>query len=382
MDIIAPIDRHTPVNASQVERWLGPEAFARLQQGTKNWYGPPIAVAGIPGRVYAGRDGTFTGKINVGGFASAQDKYHEVMRRIQRSIRLSAAKQQYQMNAGFASLGDLISEATTGAKRRAYYFAKTTTSVTTAARHCSHWSIAGVPGTGATAAAAPGGTAPTDATAGAHPFTNPSGGDTQHFVSAAFAAGAQMNLLLYDRIFAVTKTASSTATEAVTGVPTRYVSSTVGAYDYAGGNFCMVEVRATLGATVHSWTVCQYTDQDNNAAATFTTMVGVSGSVANTLDHAAGEQWFLGLASGDTGIRALTQMQNNASVTGTADFALGHPIVFIPCMVANAVCSVDGINTAFSLERIFDDAALATMDIFRPAAAASLFSGQAITVAG
>ncbi|WP_311965189.1 hypothetical protein, partial [Acinetobacter baumannii] len=56
-------------------------------------------------------------------------------------------------------------------------------------------------------------------------FDNPSSG-TLHLIGADFSASVANNaVMLYDRIFDVAKTMNSTATEAVTGVPTRYQST-------------------------------------------------------------------------------------------------------------------------------------------------------------
>ena len=113
---------------------------------------------------------------------------------------------------------------------------------------------------------------------------------------------------------------ASTATEAVTGVPTRYQSTTPGAHDYAGNNFLMIECRTALPATAHNWTTCTYTDQDGNTGATLPSVTGNSSNIINRLDQPVGT-WFCPLASGDSGIKNLTQMQCSASVaSGAIDF--------------------------------------------------------------
>ena len=40
-------------HSGQLERWLGTEAINTLSEKMANWYGPPIAVAGVPGRMLA-----------------------------------------------------------------------------------------------------------------------------------------------------------------------------------------------------------------------------------------------------------------------------------------------------------------------------------------
>jgi hypothetical protein len=239
-----------------------------------------------------------------------------------------------------------------------------------------------MPAAAANASNAPDGDAPTKATLGALYFNNVSP-DTLHFVTGNTTASVIANtLLLYDRIFQVNKTMASTATEAVTGVPTRYQNTTPGAADFAGGNFLFVEVGGTaLAATAHNWTVCLYTDEGGNSS-TLPSLTGNSGAIVRRLDHPA-RQWFAPLANGDYGVKELDQMQCSASVaTGVINFVIGHPLAFMSHPVANMVCVLDGINTAFNLVRIFDNAALAFLEVCKPATGATTYSGIITLVSG
>jgi len=344
-----------------------------------NWYGPPIPVSNVPGRIYAVRGGDFVGSIKGGYFGNAVDFW---VSRIRRVAQLAARRQLSTLNAGFASLSDLISEATAGSKRREFQFQKNgSTGVVNVTN--SLWGLGATPPAGNNASNAPGGDVPTDATLGAFLFSNPTGGDTQHFTSGfPLASVAGNTLLLYDRLFQVNKTMNSTATEAVTGVPTRYQSQTSSNPDYIGGNFLFVEVGGTaLAATAHNWTVCTYTDQ-GGASSTLPSLTGNSGAIVRRLDHPAA-QWFAPLENGDVGVKALTQMQCSALVaTGVVNFVIGHPIAWMPCPIANLVCVADGINTAFNLSRVFDDAALALLEVCKSATTATSYTGSFTTVAG
>ena len=92
---------------------------------------------------------------------------------------------------------------------------------------------------------------------------------------------------------------------------------------------------------------------------------------------------FITLPSGDTGIKNLTQMQCSAAVaTGAIDFTIGHPIAFMPCGIANFVCEKDGLTTSISLERIFDDACLAFLEICKGATTATTYTGTFTTLRG
>lgn len=370
-------------HSDRLERWLGADAVANISvamRGIKpeyQWHGPPIGVAQTPGRVYATRDGDFVGPIKAGQFGNIWDFYE---RRWRRASRQWSREQRGTLNAiGFSSWSDLVAKATSGGQRDFQFQKAGTTGVVSATN--TLWFVGNQPPAGAAAAAAPGGTIPTDATTGAFLFDNPAVGNSQHFVSGFPLATVTGNtLLLYDRLFSVTKTMNSTATEAVTGVPTRYQNNTIGNDDYAGGNFLMIECRTALPATAHNWTVCTYTDQDGNTGATLPSVTGNSSNIVNRLDQPAGT-WFCPLASGDTGIDSLTQMQCSALVaSGAIDFTIGHPIAWMSCPLVNTLFPSDGLNSAFNLARIFDDAALAFLEVMKSATGATTYGGSFTTV--
>ena len=366
-------------HSDRLERWLGPEAVAHVSAAMRDWYGPPIALHGVPGNVMAAKGGDFIGRITRGSEASALDRLAEieVQERRRRWARMARAKRAL---GAIASYDEAIA-AGFGTGRREFSFLKSGTTGVVASTN-TLWFVGSQPAAGAAAAAAPGGTVPTDATTGSFPFDNPSSG-TQHFVFGHPIANVAANtLLLYDRIFSVTKTMNSTATEAVTGVPTRYQSTTQGADDSAEGNFLFIECRTVLPATAHNWTTCLYEDQSGNTGATLPSVTGNSSNIVNRLDQPAGS-WFCPLASGDTGIQDLEQMQCSAAVaTGAIDFTIGHPIAFMPCGIANFVCEKDGLTTSFNLARIFDDACLAFLEICKPATTATTYTGTFVTLRG
>jgi len=373
--------RHT--HSDRLERWLGADKVAQLSAAMCNrdakWYGKPIAVHGVPGLVYATKDGDFIGAIDAGYEVSAIDRAEDIIRRHHRMQRARMARVRRQSGA-IGSLDQALA-AYFGGGNRTFSFNKAGTTGVVGATN-TLWFVGSQPAAGSAAAAAPGGTVPTDATTGSWGFDNPSSG-TQHFVFGNPVASVAANtLLLYDRLFSVTKTMNSTTTEAVSGTPTRYQSATTSAADYAGNNFLMIECRTALAATAHNWTVCTYTDQDGNTGATLPSVTGNSGNIINRLDQPAGT-WFCPLASGDTGIKNLTQMQCSAAVaTGAIDFTIGHPIAFMPCGIANFVCEKDGLTTSISLERIFDDACLAFLEICKSATTATTYTGTFTTLRG
>lgn len=367
-------------HAGQLERWLGREVVEDLSKSMANWYGPPIAVAGVPGKVFAHAGGDFRGRIASGKFSTGLCMAEDWLRRLPRALSRSARKQAHVANAGFASLSDLITEGTTGGKRREWWFKKDGTTGVVACAN-SLWRCGNLPAAGAAAAAAPGGTVPDKTTTGALANFDNVSTDTRHFVSAwAIADASPRNLMLYDRLFAVAKTMSDTNTEAVTGVPTRYQSTTATDPDSACGNFLFIECGTQLSGTSHNWTVCTYKDQ-GNADSTLPSLTGNSGNIINRLDHPA-SNWFAPLAAGDVGIKALTQMQCSASVSGNVDFVIGHPLVVLPIQVTALACVTDGVNTAFNLVRIFDDACLAFLEMPRSSTGSTFYNGSITTVAG
>lgn len=370
--------KNLSTHAGRLERWLGKEKVEMFSASMKDWYGPPIPIAGVPGNVWAHKGGDFRGVIGSGQFTNLVD--FSVMR-LKRAWRDATKRAILQQNAGFASLSDMISEVTAGKRREFAFFKQIGAGTGFAFSSC--WRVGAQPPVGSAPAAAGAGTAFDDSSTGGFPFTNPTSGDTQHFVTGyGFSNLALSNLLLYDLLFGVAKTMASTGTEAVTGVPTRYQSQTSTDQDYIGGNFLFIQVGGTaLANTAHNWTVCLYKDQGGNSS-TLPSSTGVAANVVDRLDTATAQQWFCPLETGDVGIKALTQMQCSASVaTGVIWFMIGHPIAWFTMPVALTQTVMDGVSTAFNLARIFDDACLAFLSCSSSSSAQN-YNGQFITVAG
>ena len=383
--------KHT--HSDRLERWLGADKVAAISAHFKDFYWP-VPVHGVPGNVRVMPGGDFTGEINGGAFLSASDGAATVLKKI-RSAAESRARRNNRLGVladliraedarilsvgAFASV-DAVIAAYTGGKGQTMVFAKTGVASNAMGNSNDLWTRAGMPVAGAAGSAAPGGVAPTSGTAGNLGFKNLGAANSGHYLNWSLGASVINNsLLLYDRLFAVVKTMNSTGTEAVTGVPTRYQSGTAGNNDYIGGNFCFPANPTTvLAATGHNWTVCQYTDQDSGTSNSFPSVAGVSACVVGGIDLAAGQgSWFMPLASGDIGVKALTQMQCSAAVaTGTIDFVIGHPIAVNACPVANIACLDDGLYTSLNLTSILDGACLSFIELPKPATTATTYSGN------
>jgi hypothetical protein len=361
-------------HAQQLERWFGAEQIANISKSMEKWYGPPIPVWGVEGRVVVGAGGDFRGEIVSGKSVSALDAITTKHRIKALNREISHLARQAQANVGFTSLSDLIAALSSG-QFRDFSFQKTGTTKVVGVTN-TLWTGTGQPAAGGAASAAPGGRQCTDATTGAIPYANPGGTDTLHFVTAEILSSqAGATALLYDRLFDVAKTMASTANEAVTGVPLRYQSTTPTDPDWAGGNFLAIEVATALPATAHNWDAL-YTDQDGNASQVLPTVTGNASAIINRMDHPT-NSWYCPLAAGDQGMKALTRMTCSASVaTGAINFMIGHPIAMLPCPVANMMFIRDGINSGISLARIFDDACLSLLEISAVATGAATYSLQ------
>ncbi len=377
-------------NINRLERWLGPSAVENLARTMHGWYGPPIALADVPGEVYVTND-DFVGYCKEGGFASVNDMAWDAAQRV---LRLWNLKTRHnQLNVGFASLAAVR---TAHQIRRDLPFTSGAFDGTTAASHCYVLDFAASGGVGmggmvhsTGATAAPGGRVPvggSDAgfTLGAAPT-----GMAWYFGGATFVAeSGSINspatpFLLYDRLFDVAKTMSNTTTEAVTGVPTRYQSTTTTDWDYIGGNFVFPYVSGAtpLGGTAHSWTVCTYNNQANSGA-TLPSQAGVASMSTPIIDITAGPQFWMPLAAGDVGIKSLTQLQCSASVTGTIDFVIGHPLAFLTSHVATILADSGGVTSAFNMVRIGDTACLQLLKCTNAIGGQTMISGNIMLLSG
>jgi hypothetical protein len=255
---------------------------------------------------------------------------------------------------GFSSLSDLISEATTGGKGQTLMFSKAATTATTIANAFSCFNVGTLP-----VASGVGGTSGTGrkcvrTTTGALGQANAAGGDTLHLTTWTAQATAVSSLMLVDRLWDMTynhATATNTAIDA-SNRPDRYQTN-----ELAPGNFISGEVT-TAGTTAHNITIT-YVDDAGNTAEAAAAYAFPATAVAGRSPTVAG-QWFVPLNTGDRGARYLTNIAQSTitSVTGITSWWVSHPIAMMPFPIANVPFVLDGINSAFSLERIYDDACL------------------------
>lgn len=358
------------INDTHLERWLGSLAVEELSRSMRGWYGPPVAVRGVPGNVWAVKGGDFAGHCDAGQECSALDRGWDLAHRLKRAaLRATRIEQRAVLHSGFSGLRDLIEKARYHYGRQEIPFQYNSPGAIFSvgvwvSQFVNTSSV--LPPNGANTTAAPGGRACDNTVAGALPFVSPTGTGVQsyfHGSNTLIVGGALATkgpLLIYDRLFDVAKTMSSIVAQAVSGVPTRYTGTTANAAGWSGGNFLFPEVAnsTSLGATNHNWTVCTYNDE-TGAASTMPSVAGKNTALGFNLDLAnSAYQWFMPLAAGDVGVTALTQMQCDASVTGTLGFVLGHPIAWCPSIVCEWITDIEYVSTSFQLVRIFDGACL------------------------
>jgi hypothetical protein len=354
-----------------VERWLGAELANGIAARTKGWHGPPIPVAGVPGRVYVGGDGDFMGPIRGGGFASFADYLAE---RYKRAMRLAAMRSMSRLNTGFASLSDLITEATTGGKSQYLMYQKTGVAGPAATSSAFLWAQGVIPTAGANAGAAAGGTVPDNTTTGGLKQADPGGADTLHLTTwTGLPATAVGSLMLFDYLFGVNNSVNATNT-AVTGVPTRYQTTN------AAGSFVSARVTTVLSATATNFTVT-YMDQDGNTAEAAAAVAARVSAAVQTIPLTQ-PLWFIPLNAGDTGARKITNVQSSGANTGVVDWIIGHPLAILPQPQVNVPFILDGINSAFNLVQIQTDACLALLEYFKSATGAATYNGMIQVVSG
>jgi len=203
------------------------------------------------------------------------------------------------------------------------------------------FTVAGIPGVGSNSSDGVNGGIPTDATAGAYPFTN----SNSSYLGRISAFSTQIGqLTLYDRLWhnsglSVTSTGNQAISPAALTRP-----------DANGADVeAWLQVYTTLGAGSTAKTIA-YTDQDGNTA-----QVGTLVGFVTTAS--AGRNFPFSLAAGDTGVRAITGFDNVAtSTSGTFGLVLRRQIANMFFAQASTGTMLDAITGG--LPRIYDDACL------------------------
>ena len=326
--------RMRATHAMRLERWIGKDCISQLIDATRNFY-HPILVGNTYGVVYAYR-GDFFGPISGGSFAS---------------------------------LSDLIAEASGGKLQVKMYTKAGTTGVV--GRSNSLWNVGAWPAAGGVGGTTGTGVAKTRTSTGALAQADAAGGDTLHILGGTFqgSVGTQM-LLIYDRLWDMTHTMTVDPRSCdAANVPTRYQTATL-----AAGSFISGEVTTVLPAATPTVTF-DYVDQDGNTVTGPALSTIASAAAVNTVPFTA-PNWFYPIATTDVGVRSLANSANAvnlsaAMASGVVTWFIGHPLLFVPIPTANIPVIIDGINSAFSLAQIFDGACVAMMELCKGATTAT-----------
>lgn len=226
------------------------------------------------------------------------------------------------------------------------FIAKSLSGTLVAGRPFSYWRIAGGPGAGSNDATLNGVVLSSSSAqvSGQIPFTNPATGNAYlaRFSATSSQAGV---VILADRLwhnggFTITSTAAQ-----------NIVSPTWPARDALGttngeGVLLAVEVSAATGAGVPTITI-SYTNQDGVAGRTATNVV------ATVAASAIGTTYFIGLQSGDTGVRSVQSLRLSATWTsGTINLVAYRPLAFLELALGNVPASIDALTAGFP--RLYD----------------------------
>jgi hypothetical protein len=328
--------------------------------------------------VYVRGDGEFTGPIRAGHFTNITDY---ALGRMKRVLRAWARRELVTVHAGFTSLSDLISEATVAGKRQDLPFTKIGLAGTTNLPN-SLWEQVGLPGVGSGGGTSGTGRVTDRTTVGALGQTNPTGGDTLHLVNAYVSASVTgMVLGMYDRLWDMTYDHTAATSTPIDGnnLPDRYQTA-----DLAVGNFIGSDITTNLSSNSRTITIT-YVDQDGNTAeASAAQTFNVATNVPRFWPTSVAASYFWPLNAGDRGVRNLTQIDQSTitSTTGVQNWWIGHMLGIFPCPVAAMPFQHDGINTAFNLQRIFDDACVTFFEFPKRSTSATSYYGLLSLVAG
>jgi hypothetical protein len=220
----------------------------------------------------------------------------------------------------------------------------TKASVTSVAgAYISLWAAAGQPGAGSLSIGnTTTGVIPTDATAGAFPFTNPTAPAQSHVGRAAAASSSVGTLVLYDRVW------HGGSYTSVNGAISANTTTAVDRPADGGELELWAEIATALSATATTITVT-YTDQDGNTG---------NSATATLLASAIASRMFpFALAAGDSGIRQITNIAGSAAPTGTFNLVILRRLAEIPIALAGVAAQVDFAQ--LGLPRVYDDSCIA-----------------------
>ncbi len=240
---------------------------------------------------------------------------------------------------------DALIAALPGQHRRIY---KVSATARAAGTWYSLWRVGGVPGPASTPPTG-NGEIPTRTTAGAIPFTNPSGSNRLYLARFSAAMSQSNVLVLYDRLWHNSGfNANITTVQTIASPPTLTRPDATGEDVELWG-----EVYVATGTTASTFSV------------SYTNSGGVSGRTATYSKPGAalvaGEIFPFTLQSGDTGVRTVSSVQLSAATGAAGDFGLVllRRIAELPINTANS--GQDRDLFGIGMPEIYSDACLALL---------------------
>lgn len=253
-----------------------------------------------------------------------------------------------------ATLDDLIAALGSGPQVRGFY--KTLTPIQSA--WVSLFGVTGFPGAAVNPSSGVAGDVPTDATAGAFPFTNPTAPDLTYLARLALTGTQSGVLAVYDRLWQN----SGLSATLLTAQTVNSVALTRPDANGADAEAWM-QIYATMGAGANAPTM-SYTDQDGNAGNTGTVQGYSASAVAN-------RTFPIALASGDTGVRSIQSWTNSVSMTsGTFGIVIRRRLATLVLTVSNIGVMLDPLSGGLPI--IPDDACLELLWLCTSASAVNL----------
>jgi len=186
----------------------------------------------------------------------------------------------------------------------------------------SYWAATAIPGAGTLATGnTTAGVIQTEATAGAMPFADPTGGAFSYIAGASVVSTVSGTVLLYDRCFAL---------GALTPTSGAYPGPVTGTAlnRPADGAGCLIaaEIVTGLSAAAHTVTIT-YINQNGGTGRTATVVLPASAGI--------GRVFWATLQAGDSGVRRITDVSGSATPpTGTFNLLIIRPLLQVG-VVAN-----------------------------------------------
>lgn len=178
-------------------------------------------------------------------------------------------------------------------------------------------------------------------------------------------------LLAYDRVLAYDNCSISTSSQNMTNTLTaqRYNGSGL-----PGMQIMIVVGTTTLGATASNITTLTYVDQDGNTATCPTGQaLGINpgqdlGEIVCPVISSNNVTFgpFMPLATGDGGVRSITDYQCSANNTGDLSMVLAKPLAWVyqssnHSLINESGFSVSFVDTMVGLERVYDGACISML---------------------